>query len=228
MLVDDAGRFISARERPDLLRWQVAWRSEADITLVAPDGDRHDPQVIGDRVRVSIWNDQVDARMTSEGTSGWLAAKLGPGHRLVFIEDPSPRFADPKYALPEDRVSFADGFPLLLLSAESHAALEQRAGESLAIERFRPNLVVSAGAAHAEDSWHRIRIGECTFDLVKPCVRCVLTTRDPVSGEAHPDREPLKTLLTYRRGSKGVTFGMNLVPRGSGVLRVGDPVEVLA
>ena len=40
--------------------------------------------------------------------------------------------------------------------------------------------------------------------------------------------EPLRKLLTYRRGPKGVTFGQNLIPRGLGVLRIGDRVEVLA
>ena len=32
---------------------------------------------------------------------------------------------------------------------------------------------------------------------------------------------------TYRRGEKGITFGMNLIARGRGVLRVSDAVEVL-
>jgi uncharacterized protein YcbX len=38
----------------------------------------------------------------------------------------------------------------------------------------------------------------------------------------------LKTLTTYRRGERGVTFGQNVIPRGTGTVRVGDTVEVLA
>ena len=64
--------------------------------------------------------------------------------------------------------------------------------------------------------------------MVKPCVRCVFTTVDPERGERDPDGEPLRTLLTYRRTPKGVTFGQNLIPRGTGTLRIGDPVTVLA
>ena len=39
-----------------------------------------------------------------------------------------------------------------------------------------PNLVVTGTEAYAEDSWHRLRIGEVEFEVVKPCSRCVLTT----------------------------------------------------
>ncbi len=94
--------------------------------------------------------------------------------------------------------------------------------------RFRPNLVVSGTTPHAEDEWKRIRIGAVEFDIVKPCTRCIFTTVDPQRGERDANGEPLKTLTTYRRSPNGVTFGQNLIPRGSGTLRVGDAIEVLA
>ena len=59
-------------------------------------------------------------------------------------------------------------------------------------------------------------------------MRCVFTTVDPGRGERDPGGEPLRTLITYRRGPEGVTFGRNLIPRGGKTLRLGDPVEVLA
>ena len=81
---------------------------------------------------------------------------------------------------------------------------------------------------HAEDGWKRVRIGGIEFELVKPCSRCVFTTVDFERGEFDPTGEPLKTLITYRRGERGVTFGQNVIPRGTGTVRVGDTVEVLA
>ena len=93
---------------------------------------------------------------------------------------------------------------------------------------FRPNLVVAGAEAHAEDGWRRLGIGEVVFDAVKPCTRCVFTTVDFERGERDPSGEPLRTLTTYRRTPDGVTFGQNLIPRGTGTLRVGDAVEVLA
>lgn len=228
MLVDASGRFVSARERPELLLWQVGWRTVCDIDIVAPDGAAHVPQITDERTTVRIWDDEVIARGTDAATDVFLTAHLGPGLRLVFIDDPSPRAIDPKYGQPGDAVGFADGYPILLLSEESHAALEQRAGETLSILRFRPNLIVRAPHAHAEDDWKHIRIGACTFDVVKPCVRCVLTTMDPLTGLPHPNREPLRTLIDYRRGAKGVTFGMNVIARAGGVISIGDSIEVVS
>ena len=88
-------------------------------------------------------------------------------------------------------------------------------------------MVVVNTTPHAEDGWRVIRIGDVAFDVVKPCVRCVLTTVDPASGEVDPDGEPLRTLITYRRGPKGVTFGQNLIPRSSGTIRIGDQISII-
>ena len=40
------------------------------------------------------------------------------------------------------------------------------------------------------------------------------------------DGEPLRALKDYRRGAKGITFGQNLIARGRGTIRRGDPVVV--
>ena len=47
--------------------------------------------------------------------------------------------------------------------------------------------------------------------MVKPCVRCKVTTTDQASGKV--GFEPLPTLSTYRRNDAlaGVTFGMNAI-----------------
>ncbi|HSN00655.1 MAG TPA: MOSC domain-containing protein, partial [Rudaea sp.] len=94
--------------------------------------------------------------------------------------------------------------------------------------RFRPNVVIAGTAPHAEDGWKRVRIGNVEFDVAKPCIRCVFTTVDFERGVFDASGEPLRTLLTYRRTPKGVSFGQNLIARGTGMLRVGDTVEPLA
>jgi uncharacterized protein len=93
--------------------------------------------------------------------------------------------------------------------------------------RFRPNLVVSGAEPYAEDRWKRIRIGALAFRVVKPCSRCVNPTLDPLTAERAADREPLTTLLSYRKGPGGVFFGQNLIAEGCGELAVGMPLEVL-
>lgn len=79
------------------------------------------------------------------------------------------------------------GFPFLLISEESLAALNRELPEQLPMARFRPNIVVasaqqgSEGAMpYQEDAWGLIQIGSHLMHVVKPCTRCKLTTVDPV------------------------------------------------
>ena len=116
---------------------------------------------------------------------------------------------------------------LLLIGQSSLEDLSQRVGRPMEMMRFRPNLVIEGSEAFAEDGWKRIRIGEQTFRVVKPCGRCILTTIDPASGERSPDREPFATLMNYRQKEGEAMFGQNLVADGDGVLEVGMPVERL-
>ena len=122
-------------------------------------------------------------------------------------------------------MSFADGFPLLLVSEASLEELGRRAGKAFEAQRFRPNLVVSDTEPHAEDSWRRIRVGSIEMRAVKPCSRCVIPTRSLDSGAL--GTEPLATLATYRKRDGKVMFGINVIPDSEGELRVGDAVEVL-
>jgi hypothetical protein len=174
---------------------------------------------------VRIWDDEVEARSCGEEADAWAAALLGEGCRLVALAGDDARPVDPAYARPDDRVSFADGYPFLLTTTASLHELSRRAGTRLEMARFRPNLVVDGATPFAEDAWTRIRVGDLTFRVVKPCVRCVVTTLDPATGVA--GREPLRTLATFRRTEKGVTFGQNLLADGIGTLRVGASIEVL-
>ena len=56
---------------------------------------------------------------------------------------------------------------------------------------------------------------------------CILTTIDPQTGVRDEHREPLATLMTYRKQEGGTMFGQNLVNDAKGVLEVGMPVTVL-
>ena len=123
--------------------------------------------------------------------------------------------SNPDYAKPGDEVSFADAFPLLLISQAALDALNAKLAAPVPMLRFRPNFVVANTAPHAEDGWKRVRIGDVEFDVVKPCSRCVFTTVDFERGEFDPSGEPLKH-ADRRTGARerGVTFGQNLIPRG--------------
>jgi len=142
------------------------------------------------------------------------------------MPDHSKRPVDPDFTVEEKQVAFSDGFPLLLISEASLNELNSRLPESVAMKRFRPNLVVKDTEPYAEDSWKKIIIGECEFHVVKPCSRCILTTVDPETGE-FSGKEPLRTLATYRKLNGKVMFGQNLIATKIGKLEVGMSVEII-
>jgi len=142
------------------------------------------------------------------------------------MPDHSKRPVDPDFTVDEKQVAFSDGFPLLLISEASLNELNSRLPESVAMKRFRPNLVVKDTEPYAEDSWKKIIIGECEFHVVKPCSRCILTTVDPETGE-FSGKEPLRTLATYRKLNGKVMFGQNLIATKIGKLEVGMSVEII-
>jgi uncharacterized protein YcbX len=121
-------------------------------------------------------------------------------------------------------VSFADAFPLLLISQPSLDDLNTRFARPLPMKRFRPNLVVDGCAPFAEDTWKTIRIGSIPFRVAKPCARCVITTVDTQTGQT--GEEPLRTLATFRSVGTKVMFGQNLLHAGIGTLHVGDEVVI--
>jgi uncharacterized protein YcbX len=95
----------------------------------------------------------------------------------------------------------------------------------MAMDRFRPNLVVKGCAPFDEDRWKRIRIGGIELAVVKPCARCVVTTFDKKTLDR--SKEPLKTLATFRRHPLGVIFGQNVIPIDEGMIESLMAVEVL-
>ncbi len=126
-------------------------------------------------------------------------------------------------------ISFADTAPLLLTAASSLANLNQRLPMAIPMARFRPNIVISGSQHNQEEQWRILRIGNCEFEHTRPCARCILTTIDPQTLAKDPHREPLKTLAQYRRlPGGGVSFGINMHVLRSGLIKVGDSVEIIA
>lgn len=235
MVVDADGRCVTAREVPRLLTVD-ATITAAGLRLSAvgmPDDlrvARPDPAA---QTPVRVFASELTAAEAPPGAA-WLSELLGRDVRLVHLDDPTRRPTSPAYSRPGDRVSFADGYPLLITTEASLAALndeiETGGQDAVPMSRFRPSVVVDGDAAWAEDDWRRIRIGDAVFRAAKGSARCVMTTLDPdpTAGVVHGGKEPLRTLARIRRFGGGVWFGVNLIPDTPGaILHRGDRVEVL-
>ncbi|SCK12161.1 MOSC domain-containing protein [Vogesella sp. LIG4] len=173
--------------------------------------------------RAQVWKSEFTALAGDAAADAWFSAWLGESVRLLWLGQSTRRYQDSELPL-----SFADGAPFMLISEASLADLNGRLAAAVSMRQFRPNLVVNDTFAFEEDEWQHIRIGEVEFEVASRCTRCIFTTIDPHSAVPHPDKQPLATLMGYRRLPEGVCFGVNLVARNSGVLKLGDTVEVLA
>ena len=227
MLVDDNGEFITQRKCPvigtisvedhdDFLQFYHTSASSLEVPVDA----------FISSVTVVVWNDEVHALKAENKVNEWFSRILGKKATLVYMPASAFRQVDRKFANYDQRVSFADGFPFLLISEASLTDLNNRLISPVSMFRFRPNLVVSGCEAFAEDQWRKIKIGNIEFELVKPCSRCIMTTIDEAS--LAYGKEPLRTLASYRRNEFGVCFGQNVVHQNTGLLNVGDNVELIA
>lgn len=234
MVVDEAGFVVTAREHPQMLlvtpeltgaglRLRAPGRETLDVAN--PDGSTSQ--------EVTVWRNSVDAARSDHAADAWLSAVIGKPVHLVYLDDPNRRQPNQEFTRADDRVSFADGYPVLLATEESLQAVNDlialgaNAHEGpLPIVRFRPNVIVRGAPAWSEDGWRALRIGEAVFRAVKGCDRCVLTTINPVT--IAKGKEPIATLARHRKWDGKTWFGMNLVPDNPGAtISVGDEVEIL-
>ncbi|MBD3224794.1 MAG: MOSC domain-containing protein [Caldithrix sp.] len=227
MITDEKGRFMTQRRHPgmSLICPEVSARH---LTLRAkgmPDISI-DLRVNGTATEVLVWKDYCQAMDMGDGVANWLSRFLGRACRLVQKAPQYVRRVENEYN-PDGRaqVSFADGFPLLLISEASLQALNERLPSPMPMDRFRPNIVLSGGQPFQEDRWQTISIGSVRLTVAKPCERCVVTTVNQQN--AQTGKEPLHTLSTFRSNQRHkVEFGQNLIHQWPGVLNKGDRVKI--
>lgn len=229
MIVDDKNKFITLRTYPQLTTLGVHFFPDSHVEIHGK-SDMVDfglEERQGDAFDVTIWKDQVPAFEVSEEVSQFLSDFLDKPVKLVRLSESAQRGFHSEF--PEDTVRFVDSQPLLLLSKESLALLETKLGHQVSVQRFRPNVLIENVAPHIEDEAKGLKMGGIDFEPTKACGRCRITQVHPLTGELSD--EPLNTLGTYRRGEgedKKIYFGYYYSNRGTGKIKVGDPVEIYA
>lgn len=232
MLVNTAGRFMTQREIPALALLRTAIEPEhlivfhkdqpgailrIPLDMTGPDQERK---------MVEVWGDRCKAAVLPSAINAWFSDVLAEEVQLVQMPESTRRHADGRYAPKGQHVSFADGFPFLIIGQSSLDDLNNRMGTPLPMNRFRPNFVFTGGQPFEEDEWSDFTIGDVPFRGVKPCARCIIPTTDQETGLRAA--EPLKTLATYRNKGQKILFGQNVVWMGVGQarVRVGEKLEL--
>jgi uncharacterized protein len=231
MLVRPNGRFVTQRELPRMALVATSVDGGA-LWLNAP--GRAPLRVPRDAqaatLDVTVWKFDGRGIDCGDEAARWISEHLETPLRLVRFDPGAPRVCSPEWTPGAHAVTeFSDGFPMLVISRASLAELNSRLPKALPMERFRPNLVIDGVNAYDEDRIHELSADGVTIRIVKPCMRCAITTTDQQTGE-RDGVEPLQTLKTFRFDTqqRGVAFGQNAIPiDGVGrTLRVGQELRV--
>ncbi len=230
MLVDEDGRFVTQREQPALARLGTALEANQLIVFEKENPSRRlalslAPEAVAMPARiVQVWGDRCRAQVYEKTVNEWFSDVLHTSVQLVFMPEATRRLVDGRYAQPSTPVSFADGFPYLIVGLASLDDLNRRLQQPVSVHRFRPNFVFSGGEPYEEDTWTAFAIGTAQFRAVKPCSRCAVVTIDQDTGSS--SAEPLQTLATYRRQGHRILFGQNAlwVGKGEHTVRIGMPL----
>ncbi|KAH9486404.1 Mitochondrial amidoxime-reducing component 1 [Psilocybe cubensis] len=206
--------------------------------------------------KVTLWptHDPVDGYICEsingpkDGPSTILSKYFEKPVHLIY-KGPQPRPIDPTASFPDLKATakYQDMYPLLVLSEESTVAIEKQLRgyvgtqgiderwrtDTVPIQRFRPNIVLTGGGPFAEDHWEQIQIGSedaPMLTLVSKCTRCLLPNVSPETGE-RDKAVPYKVIMKFRTGldpqqKMKPCVGCNAVPNGLGTVKVGDWVYV--
>jgi uncharacterized protein len=195
-----APRRLTAREAPGMLRWHARYDGLPGAKLRPSDVPL--PLITAPDGTDYAWDDPALPQALSDDLSREVTLRRD----LSLMQDL--------------------GNSVLVTTQATLDAVAAELDRGLDLRRFRPNihLVLDDDSyAYAEEGWEgrRLRVGDVELQLLHPCERCVIPTRDPDTTTKDPNI--LRWLFRHRGG----LFGINARPRGDGTVAVGDQVDVL-
>lgn len=221
MLVDKDGVFLSQRGIKEMALFRcIIDGSTLDINYNNESLKLDLTQEEGISLDTQVWNHQVNAIEVSAIAHEWFSDLLKRDCRLVKMNKESYRNKSLIKAPRKTQLSFADGYPYLVLGTASLDHLNTKLETPVPMDRFRANIVVESRYEHQEDDVDKFTMSGLNFRMIKPCARCQVITID--QQKALASKEPLKTLANYRKKANKIYFGMNAVCLEEGIVKVGD------
>ncbi|APD07522.1 uncharacterized protein UJ101_02018 [Flavobacteriaceae bacterium UJ101] len=226
MLATKKGHMMTAREHPKILNIKVTIINEK-ITFNNLENqclEINYAEFSMEQLKTNVFDDKFLAYKTLERADKWFSNILGIDCSLLYLSTDSKRIGEKS----KTKVTFADEYPILLISQGSLDQLNQKSLIQHKMAQFRPNFVVSNTSPFIEDSWKKIKIGDVLFEVSAPCPRCILTTINNKTLTFNTLKEPLHTLSKFRSDNNGnIHFGQYLIPLNEGSINLNDPIEVL-
>jgi uncharacterized protein len=213
-VVDDRGRMVNGKQLGEL-QAVIASCADGTLRLAFPDG-----RVVEDRIELG---EELVARFFSRPRKARLIE--GPWHEALSEHvGRSVRLLDGGSAIDRGVRGAAS-----LISRGSLRRLAEAAGETeIDARRFRMLIEIDGIPAHQEDRWvgQTVRIGAAAVRFNGHVGRCLVTSRDPETGQVN---FPTLDILGEYRGDPASTeplpFGIYGEVASSGPVRLGDPVQ---
>lgn len=212
-LVDGEGKLFNGKHTGALMGVRPRLDG-ARLELTFPDGDVVAGEVeLGEPVETSFYGRPVAGRVVLGPWAEALSGHVGEPVRLVRPDAPGQA---------------VDVHVATLLSLASCDRLAEAVGEPVDHRRFRMLLTLAGAAPHEEDEWcgRAVSVGEAVLRVGDPVGRCIVTTRDPDTGDV--DLDTLRGIRSYRGGDDGrICFGVYAEVEQEGRVRLGDEVAPL-
>jgi MOSC domain-containing protein len=218
-LLDADGRLVNGKTHPGLMTVHPDWdEATRRLALRFADGERVEGVVEpAEPVAATLYGEPHPSRRVGGPWQDALSRLVGEPLTMLWSEGGAV-----------DRGADRGGWTTLV-SRASLERLREKAGSERPVDgrRFRMLLEIDGVGPHEEDEWigQRVRVGEAVIAPIGDVGRCVVTTRDPDTGE--PDLDTLRVLAGYRREGRteSLPFGVYCDVRVPGRVRVGDPVR---
>jgi len=230
-VINSKNQVLTARENSKLLEIKASFNNslinlkslkENHISFDLDKIQKHkiEAKIFGIPIRCLTIDDKVDK---------WISNILNQKSQLVVLDSEKPRFIKSKYCKNENNaILFTDVSPIHLISKESLDDLNKRLENRVEINTFRPNIYISGCTyPYEEDTWKTIRIGDCEFEVLIQTKRCSFTSINPETREKDKKQKILKKLAEYRTKEKNINFGVYLIPRKLGNIKIEDKIKII-
>lgn len=229
VVVDSNGIKLTQRSLPNMVLIQPTLTA-THLCLDAPGMPRTQISLntaVSAAVSVQIWDDRTFGNDQGDGAASWLSHFLGISCRLLRVHPNAQRGLHSHWIrqwlktqnnpqlntqqLSTTHFGFADGFPFLICNQSSldelNAEIQQQGTETVSMNRFRPNIVISGLEAYDEDYVISLEGNGHYFAKLKNCTRCPMPNVDPIT--ANVGTQPGLALVKTRRTNEGILFGIN-------------------
>lgn len=220
-LIDDRSRMINGKHQGALQEVLADLAEESHLRLAFPDGTEVAAAVeTGATLSTTFFSQPRRARLVLGAFSAALSEHAGQSLRLVEAADGSSavdRGGD-------GAVTMISRASLAYLAGVAHAA-------TIDARRFRMSIEVEGVGAFEEDHWigAELGLGEARVSLRGHVGRCIVTSRNPETGEIDmPTLDLLRSFRSQAATTEPLAFGVYGAVLQPGWVSVGDKLEVLS